>query len=185
MPVAGRQRLDLDLAIGDSAKEARLELRPQLTTDQIRGLRDDERRSAEPITIMADEVGAGLMVWICRVGSRQEDAGIDDQCKRSSPKPSASMLSASAARRPELEVPMATKLGCRCLAGRSSVGSDAAHSSMTASTLIWRRSASARNRAMPSSERSSVTTTSTRLCRRVRGFHRFWRKVPDGSVLAE
>lgn len=80
--------------------------------------------------------------------------------------------SASEARRSELEAPRATKLGCRRLTDRFLVGSEAAHSSITASTLVWRRSASARNRAMASSERFSVTTTSARLRRRVRGLRR-------------
>lgn len=85
---------------------------------------------------------------------------------------SARYLSASDARRPELEAPRATKLGCRRLTGRFLLGSEAAHSSMMASTLVWRRSASARNSAMASSERFSVTATSARLRRRVRGLRR-------------
>lgn len=116
------------------AEEICLRARTQLAPDQICRFCDDQRRRVEPVWIAADQIGAGPMIRVGRPGRGQEDAGINDQRERSLPKPSASKLSASEARRPELEVPMATKLGCRRLAGRFLVGSEAARFSMTAST---------------------------------------------------
>ena len=77
--------------------------------------------------------------------------------RQSVPNPSASISSASDAKRRDVEDPMATKLSRALLGESASAGSDLAISLMSASILSWRRSASACSRARTSSDNSRVT----------------------------
>lgn len=150
------ERFDADLAAGDRAEEACLGFGTKLSADEVCRLGDDERRRSQ-LGGGLKQCRAGEMVRVSLVGSRYEDAGIDEQRCRSRPNPSASISSASDAARPDLEDPMPTKLSLRRVGRSIAAGSDAARSSTTASMLSCRRSASARNRATTSGESSSVT----------------------------
>ena len=100
------------------------------------------------------QLAAGCVVGVAAIGGSKQHAGVDDQRQR--PNPSASMSSASAAVRPELDAPIATNPSLR-RAGMCSASTRAASSS---AVTDWRAASSASRAA-----RSSGRRTFTLMCR--------------------
>jgi hypothetical protein len=120
LPVLKVQAGDLQLAADDGGIQGGFGVRAELPVDQVGGLGDDHAGGDQRPVVAFQQRPARVVVLVGAVSGGHQRAGVDDQLQESRPKPSASMSSASAACRPDVEEPMPAKTSRRRAPGSGS-----------------------------------------------------------------
>ena len=147
-PIGCRERLDANLAGRRGLVQRGFGRRSELPVDQPSGLGDHEPGRDERSGMRLQQLPAGPVVGIASIGGSEQHAGVDDQRQR--PNPSASMSSASAAVRPELDAPIATNPSFR----RPWMCSASTRAASSSAVTDWRAASSASRAARSSGSRT-------------------------------
>src|SRR5258706_2217023 len=134
---------------GDGGIQAGLGLRSELAVDQVGGLGDDQGGGDQRPGVAFQQRPAGGMVLVGTVSGGHKRAGVNDQHYWSRPNPSASISSASAASRAEVDEPTPANASVR--RGWPGGGSWAASRSAATWSVLWPRRAASASSAAPSS----------------------------------